>query len=268
MWLVPWNCRTAIALSLFINLARQYHPFLSIPTNILNPGGWIHSGAGLFGLNPLAWPIQVQFVNAFFDQSRFTVLTSRWSDLHTVTAPLLEDAGCMLRAYTWLEEDETSPHPELTTNMGGIFNVMDRLSRPHRNAIIMAVEDKSGTTGPTGTFVDGMIKLAAKTADDLITESIVPLLPGDIGRTETGKVTPLFQKLTMTAPAPPWVVFRDGEYSAITESQRSLRGATAKTIMTGGKSPGWVNARPCPALAGHGSHRRHYKHLASSTHWR
>lgn len=250
--MLPWNCRTAIALTMFINLARQYAPWLSIPTNIMNPAAWIHSGRGLFGIDVLSWPVQVQFVNPLFDQSRFTIMSSRWSDMHTVSAPLLEDAGCQIRAYTWLLEDETSPHPELTTNMGGMpgmlgkaFGALDKLSRPHRNCVVMAIEDRSGTTGPTGTFADGPIKLATKTADDLITETVVPLLPGDIGRREIydpSNVVPFFQKLTMTAPEPPWVVWRDGEYSGIVESQRSMHGSTAKTIMTGGKSPGWVNA--------------------------
>jgi hypothetical protein len=259
LFLFPWNCRTAFFITMLLNLARQYCPLLSIPTNPVNPGGWIHSGAGFFGFDPLAWPIQPQFVNPLFDQSRFSIMASRWSDMHTVMAPILEDAGCMIRAYTWLTEDKDSPHPELTTAMGGVFDEVDKLSRPHRNCIIMACEDKSGTTGPTGTFADGPIKLIARTADDLITQSIVPLLPGDIGRTpgyyEPGMqdIAPFFQKLAMVAPEPPWVIFRDGEYSGIVESQRSLHAASAKTIMTGGRSPGWVNARPGPAQAGTGT---------------
>jgi hypothetical protein len=91
MWVLPWNCRTALSITMFINLARQFFPFLSIPTNIFNPGGWI--GTGLQGIDPLSWPIQVQFVNPIFDQSRFIIYTSRWTDMHTTTAPHLEDAG-------------------------------------------------------------------------------------------------------------------------------------------------------------------------------
>jgi hypothetical protein len=36
-------------------------------------------------------------------------------------------------------------------------------------------------------------------------------------------------------------VFQDGEYSQIVESNHAVHGATAKTIMTGSKSPGWLN---------------------------
>lgn len=251
MWVLPWNCRTAISITLFINLARQFFPFLSIPTNIFNPGAWLGVGI-LQGLDPLSWPIQIQFLNPLFDQSRFTILTSRWTDMQTVCAPLLEDAGCMVRAYTWLTEDKTSPHPELhlglkdipligpvlkqISDTTGLPTDLDELVRPHRNAIIMAVEDKSGTTGPTGTLLDGPIKLIAATADDLITEIIYP-----VDKNMDGATDPFFRKLALVAPHPPWVVFRDGEYSGIVESQRSLHACTAKTIMVGSKSPGWVN---------------------------
>lgn len=232
MWVLPWNMRTAAGLTMFINLARQYFPLLSIPTNIFNPGAWLGVADIIGGLDPLAWPIQVQFINPLFDQSRTSIISSRWSDMHTITAAPLEDAGCMIRAYTWLTEDEESPHPELG-KLGG------QLARPHRNCVVMAVEDKSGTTGPTGTLLDGPLKLIAHTADDLITETLASVI--DLDKDGDGKTDPLIAKWLGVAPAPPWVVFKDGDYSGIVEAQRTQHGATAKTIMTGSKSPGWVN---------------------------
>lgn len=253
MWVLPWNLRTGLSITMFVNLARQYSPFLSIPTNMFNPGGWI--GTGVRGIDPLSWPIQVQFVNPITDQSRFSIVTSRWTDMHTISAPLLEDAGCMIRAYTWLTEDKTSPHPELEfglrdiplvggllgdlANSVGLPDSLDDLARPHRNCIVMAVEDKSGVTGPTGTFLDGVIRLVAETGDDMISEVISDF--ADLDKDDDGKTDPIIRKLLGTAPETPWVTFRDGEYSGIVESQRSLRAATAKTVMVGSKSPGWVN---------------------------
>lgn len=232
MFVLPWNCRTAVSLTMFINLARQYFPLLSIPTNIFNPGAWLGVADIIGGFDPLLWPVQVQFLNPLFDQSRTTILTSRWTDIHTVTAPLLEDAGCMIRAYTWLTEDEESPHPELGKLAG-------QLARPHRNAVILAVEDKSGVTGPTGTLLDGPINLIASTADDMITETLSSVI--DLDKDNDGETDPLIRKWFGVAPKPPWVVFKDGEYSGIVESQRTMHGATAKTIMIGGRSPGWEN---------------------------
>ena len=230
MWVMPWNVRTGLTISIGLNLARQFFPLLAIPDNFLNPAGWLGYGvAGIVeGFNPLWWPIQPQFVNPLTDQSRFEIFTSRWTDFHTASQPILEDAGCMIRAYTWLTTDTESPHPEL--------GELGQVARPWRNAIILAVEDKSGVTGPTGTFIDGFINAIAATADNLITDTI---LVNDLQ--PDGTPNPLFRKWFMVAPKNPWVVFRDGEYSGIIESNRIQHGATAKTLMTGGKSPSWVN---------------------------
>ena len=257
MWVLPWNLRTGISITMWINLCRQFFPFLSIPTNIFNPGAWLSSltSGPLGGLDPLGWPIQVQFVNPIFDQSRFSIITSRWDDMHTITAPLLEDAGCMIRAYTWLTEDKTGPHPELEIGLTdipfigktldkiadsvGLPDSLDDLARPHRNCVVRAVEDKAGVTGPTGTLLDGPIRLVAETADDLVTEIVSNVV--DLDKDNDGKTDPFIRRLLLTAPEPPWAVFRDGEYSGIVESQRSLHASTAKTIHVGSKSPGWVN---------------------------
>lgn len=255
MFILPWNCRTAVSMMLFINLARQFFPLLSIPTNIFNPGAWLGVANIVGGFDPLLWPIQVQFLNPATDQSRTEILTARWNDMHTITADALEDSGCMIRAYTFLTEDKESPHPELHLGLKdapfigpvlkdisektGLPTDLDEIVRPQRNAVILAVEDKSGVTGPTGTFLDGPINLIASTADDLITETLSSVI--DLDKDGDGKTDPLIRKWLGVAPKPPWVVFKDGEYSQIVESQRSMHGATAKTVMVGGKSPSWVN---------------------------
>jgi hypothetical protein len=244
MWMLPWNCRTALTISLWINLCRQYEPFLSIPTNILNPMSWLTTRVG--DISPLNWPVQPQYINPLTDGSRTEIFTSRWSDFHTSSSDMLDDAGCIWKAYTWLEEDEESPHPELANIgtdipawLGGniIHGIAERMTRPSRNCVILAVEDKSGITGPTGTLIDGPINLIASTADDLITDTLIPEydVNGD------GQTDPLIAKWFGVAPAPPWVVFRDGDYSAIVESQRSIHGSTARSIVVGGHSPGWLN---------------------------
>ncbi|KNB67100.1 hypothetical protein [Mycobacteroides abscessus] len=232
MFFLPWNMRTAGSIIMFLNLARQFFPLLSIPTNIFNPGAWLGVRDVIGGLNPLAWPIQVQFVNPLFDQSRTTILSSRWQDLHTVLAAPMQDAGCMLRAYTWLTEDDTSPHPELEA-------LGDALARPTRNCVVFAFEDKSGVTGPTGTLIDGPLRLIAETADDLITNAIVP--PDMYDEDGDGKTDPLIRKWLGFAPAKPKVVFREGEYTGIIDAKRSMKGSTAKTVMTGSRSPAWLN---------------------------
>lgn len=236
MWVFPWNCATALTYSLWINLARQYEPFLVIPTNIANPTSWI--GVDAQNINPMGWPVQPQLINPVTDQSRFEVFAARWQDFHTTSQALLEDAGCIWRAYTWIKgEDTTSPHPDF-----GLF--------PTRTAVILAVENKSGITGPGGNFTTGFLSLIAGTADDLITDVLIPQYADNgseyvitnAGEGPLASLTPdQVSNLFGLAPKPPTVVFQDGEYSGIVESNHMINGTTAKTIVTGGKSPGWVN---------------------------
>jgi hypothetical protein len=237
MWILPWNCRTAMFISLFLNLARQLDPLLAIPDNFANPAAWL--GALINGaISPLGWPIQPQFINVIEDTSRFEVFAARASDFHTASAAIMEDAGCIWRAYTYIYgEDTTSPHPEV-----GLM--------PTRSCVVLACEDKSGITGPTGTFADGFISAIAATGDGLITDTIIPqFAPNGQAYTLANQGEGPLQSMNTAslqgffgvAPAPPTVVFQDGNYSQIVESNHAVHGATAKTIEVGGKSPGWVN---------------------------
>lgn len=229
-WLTIANTRTAITSTGFLNLARNYWPALALPTQVLNPGAWTGEASNLLNLNPLNWPVQMQFVNALRDQSRTAVLMARWSNAHDITEAMLRGAGCNVRAYMWLTEDEDSPHPELAALVG------QKLARPTRNCIVLAVEDHSGVTGPTGTALDGALDLIAATGDNLITETLFP-----IDRDGDGETDPFIRKILGVAPKVPDITFRDTEYSSIISSEHSMFRAKAGKILTGGKSPGWVN---------------------------
>ncbi|WP_372991645.1 Gp37-like protein [Mycobacteroides salmoniphilum] len=236
MWVLPGNTRTILSASMFINLARLFFPLLSIPTNIFNPFSWINGG--ITGLDPLSWPLQVAFVNPLLDQSRLSVIGSAWTDWHSAMDDMLKDAGCGFRAYTWLEEDEDSPHTELVDIARGTVaeEFVDQATRPHRNCIIFAVEDKSGVTGPTGTAVDGVINLIGATLDDMITETLI-----NLDENQDGETDPLFRKLFGVAPEKPKTVWYEGQFSGILESERRQHKGPVKTIMTGSRSPAIVN---------------------------
>ncbi|QFG11444.1 minor tail protein [Mycobacterium phage Ekdilam] len=228
-WLLPGNTRTIVSTTGFINLARNYWPILALPTQVMNPLAWLGEASNVLNLNPLNWPVQMQFVNPVFDRSRLSVLMSRWQNAHDVCDALLKYAGCHVRAYTWLEEDEDSPHPELALLVG------EKLARPSRNCIVLAVEDMSGTTGVTGTALDGALDLLAVSADNILSSLVFVDRDGD------GVADPFIRKLLGVAPAVPDIAFRDTKYSSIISSEHSMFRAKAQKILTGGKSPGWVN---------------------------
>ncbi|OBF77099.1 hypothetical protein A5751_23265 [Mycolicibacterium fortuitum] len=236
MWVLPGNTRTILAMSMFINLARLFFPALSIPTNIMNPAGWINGG--LTGFDPLSWPLQVQFVNPILDQSRLSVIGAAWTDWHSAMDDMLKDAGCTFRAYTWLTEDEESPHTELVDLVRGTVaeDVVNDVTRPHRNCVVFAVEDKSGVTGPTGTAADGVVNLIGATLDDMITETLFPL-----DRDGDGETDPIFRELLGVAPEKPKTIWYDGQFTGIIESEIRHHKGAVKTVMTGSRSPAIVN---------------------------
>lgn len=232
-WLLPANCRTAIALTGAANFARLFNPALAVFTNLLNPGAYVGAALGAPGnFSFLNHPLQMQFVNPITDTSRLTVLMSRWQDAHNVTDAMLRDAGCFLRSYTFLvDEDEDSPHPELALLVG------EKLARPTRNCIVFAVQEIEHYEGVTGLAPDGAIKLLAATADDLITNTLF----AEYDENGDGVTDPLIRKWFGAAPEVPSLVFRDGPRSAIITSERHMYKSKAKHIMTGGKSPQWLN---------------------------
>lgn len=180
---------------------------------------------------------QAQFVNPLTDISRFSVIASRWSPAHDTCEGMLKDAGCNVRVYTWLTEDEDSPHPELAALIG------QEAARPSRNCLVIAVEDNSGVVGLTGTAVDGAVNLVATTADDLLAEILYQFNDADAIDPRTNQnVKPYIRDLLGTAPKLPSIVFRDSTaQSPIKSSEHATFKSKAKSIIVGGKSPGWVN---------------------------
>ena len=269
MWVLPGPVRTICAATLAINLGRLFMPGWSTITNIFNPAAWINPlGPDAFlNMNPLAWPIQVAFVNPFLDQSRWSCIGAQWSDAHAAFKDVLTDAGVMMRDYTYLTTDADSPNTELEdllssgedlwnglTQQATSVHDLKKLAAPLRNCVVFSFEDKSGHTGPTGTVFDGLLNTVAVTLDQLITPITVDLRTGetyDAGQILNGQTvqdaagvdhTYLLERLLLSAPDPPMVIWRQGEYNGMLTNDLTWRKGSTKTVMSGSKSPTLVNA--------------------------
>ncbi|AYB69364.1 minor tail protein [Mycobacterium phage Gravaillia] len=220
-----WAGPTAFtcAAATFINLFRlqTLNGFYPVPRNIFAPETWLQN------VSPLNWPIQVMPINPVLDQSRWCTIGARWKDAQTVLSPVMKDAGVICRAYTWIPGD---PAPYT------MFGDLAELLKPTRACIILSFEDKSGYSGPTGTAIDGALNLFAATLDDLITETLFPL---DADRNL--ETDPFFRKLLLVAPKPPPWVFRDVGYGNVKRKTLMIHKQQGTDIVTGGKSPQWVN---------------------------
>jgi hypothetical protein len=270
MWVLPGPCRTILALTALINLGRLFVPGWSTVTNVFNPASWINP-LGVDAVEnflPTAWPIQVAFVDPAFDQSRWTCLGATWTTWHDTFADILADSGCMMRAYTYLTTDEDSPNTELAnllnlapdllalftgTDVSAFTTAVDKLVAPTRNCCVFSFEQVDGITGPTGTAADGLLSTVAITLDDLITPVVVDPTTGnawDAGQVLNGEPvydaagvgeTYLLQQLLDVAPAPPKVIWWDGQWTGMVNTDLTWHKGSPKTVMTGSKSPVIVN---------------------------
>jgi len=223
MFLWGGPCVTTCATAVMINLFRIYtlNGFWPLPRNLFAPETWLEN------ISPLNWPVQVMPVNPIFDQSRWCTIGARWKDAETVLTPVMKDAGVICHAYTWLPGD---PAPYEA------FGPLKEALKPTRACVILSFEDQSGVNGPTGTAFDGLVNLFAATADDLITESLFPI-DGD----GDGETDPFIRKILGVAPKRPPFVYRDTGYGGVNSRKMVIHKSKAITIVTGGKSPQWVN---------------------------
>lgn len=273
MWVLPGPLRTILFITAFINLGRLFVPGWSTITNIANPAAWISplGPDAAFNVLPTMWPIQPAFVDPVLDTSRWTTLGATWTTWHESFKDLLTDAGCQMRFYTYLTTDPDSPNIELANilnlapdllsllgiNLGNLDQTLaadlGKLVAPLRNAVVCAFEDISGSTGPTGTAADGLLDTVAVTLDDLITPIAINLNTGDTfdpGGVLNGEPveeasgvgqTQLIEQLLGVAPAPPQVIWWDGQWNGMINTDLTWHKGSVKTIMTGSKSPSIVN---------------------------
>ena len=224
MFLWGGPCVTTCATAMMVNLARVYtlNGFWPVPREIFNPSSWLEN------LNPLNWPVQVMPINPVFDQSRWVSIGARWKDAKTVLTPVMKDAGVICHAYTYLPGDP-APYTVFGPEMA-------ELLRPKRSCVILSFENDSGVGGWTGTAFDGLVNLFAATADDLITESIFNV-DGD----GDGETDPFIRRILGAAPKRPPFVYRDIGYGGVVSRKMVIHKSQATDIITGGKSPQWVN---------------------------
>jgi hypothetical protein len=270
MWIMLGPVRTMCAVTSLINLARIFVPGLSTWDNILNPAGWLNplNAGAIANVIPTEWPIQVAFVDTALDQSRWSSIGATWTDWHNSYKDIMTDAGVVMKAYTYLTTDPDSPNTELVdlltavpdlvggllgVNLSGLNADLAKLAAPLRNCVVFSFENKSGVTGPTGSVADGLLDTVAITLDDLITPIAIDLSTGntyDPGAVLNGEPvedasgigqTQLIEQLLDVAPAPPSVIWWDGMWNGVINTDLLWHKGSPKTIMTGSKSPVIVN---------------------------
>lgn len=208
--------RTIGAVYLTCNLIRLQANFWSLPDRWLDAPDWAQVGNAL-------WPIAIVPVDVFTDTSPWRAASARFDMADQLLVPLLEDTGVMLTARFFLPDEDEQPAPE--------WYYLDRPT------VILEFVDKSGVVGPTGTLIDGFVRMIEEFVDDT-----TPVrYPAFNSTTEYEAVYASSGPLG-TVRAFPHVWYLPNEYSGLGAAEIALHKPLAQNVIVGGKSPGWVNA--------------------------
>lgn len=174
-------------------------------------------------------PIVVVPTDVLTDTSKWTCIQARMVTCDTVIAAALKDCGLRLKIWMW-EPGDDQPTDAFT------------LTVP---TIVIDVIDETNVQGITGTMLDGLIGTAVEFADTSFGAIITAMTGIDYSESEdtdnTNPYAGILSGLLGLNSKPPWVIYEDGPYTAITESHVGAHTPLAYTVMTGGSSPTWVN---------------------------
>ncbi|AWY06520.1 minor tail protein [Gordonia phage Trine] len=214
---MPWAGPSVTGITTYgiTNNARINLGLWEIPANIFDPGQWVA------GWNASDWWTQFVPINPLTDTSKWTVMSSRFANFHDLVKPTLADAQVHLEVTRWFP-GEPWPMP-------------DFVSPPDHSVRLFKAVDKSGYAGPTGTLVDGLLNLVGTTAEDYINELITLAARPNVPEYKLPKWFGTHQDA-------PFVVFPEGKYSRTASTETTIHKAMAYAMVTGGKSPQWVNS--------------------------
>lgn len=201
-------------------LIRLQSGIWELVNNITNPGAWFATAMMHQGLET---PCVVIPGNPLTDTSKFVAVTGRMDTVGTLVDQICKDNGIQISADIWLPGE-----PQPTTAF--------TLTEP---TICFRVLDKSGVTGPTGTFLDGIIEEGVDLLNSAFGEVIKPFLnPLDEYAPDGVDIAPALG----VHFTPPWPVYDcDDPRSGVKECKVSHHHPLAYTVVGGGKSPDWVN---------------------------
>ena len=245
LFVLAGPAKWSLSVILFLNLLRLESSIWSIPDDPLDPTEWM--GPSFW---PGFWRNQVKPFPIIGDNSPLTIVFSRFKTFHDVAKQTLADAQLTLNVRRYLDGD---PHPY--SNLQGELGIepIEKLFEyfPIRHGcLIWEIVDNSewGTeTAFGGSWLTGLIRAVVNIADDGTTEGVSvftgdPTYPGEY-------YSPWFLG---TSPKAPWVVFEEGVYTGIEQSEFEYYEATTTSFVTGGQSmPGVVRA-PWGNLGGAG----------------
>lgn len=196
----------------------------------LNFAGWIEELTSRSDMsvsdimNVLHTPICVVPINPITDTSAWIEINGRMDTVWKLIQQQLLDNGFDLTAVMWLPGD---PQPQ---------GIPLPLTQP---TVVVTLFDRSGITGPTGTFIDGAVVDVVQLEGSLLGNALAPLL--DPNDTQPYVETDLGEYLAPEIGVDfvdPWVILDlDVDKSGIIDYSVDHHHPLAWQVVTGGQSP-------------------------------
>jgi hypothetical protein len=171
----------------------------------------------------LMTPIVVVPVDPVLDTSPWVSFSGRMDQLDTLIAQVCKDTGTNVAVGLWLPGD---PQPQ---------GLSATLVNP---TILIEVTNNLGVTGPSGTFLDGILQDVVDLSASDVGDMLAPFLnPGNEYAPQGINVAPVFGINFVQ----PWVLFTDDPRSGLINYSIKGRHPLAYTVVGGGKSPQWID---------------------------
>lgn len=171
----------------------------------------------------LGVPIVVVPSDPITDTSQWCSISGRMDKCSTLIEQVVTDLGLAVTCSLWLPGD---PQPA---------GMAIALAWP---CIVVDVRDRESITGPTGTFLDGVIENTVSLEHSMLGDVLAPFLNPDSEYAPQGiNIAPLVG-VNFTKP---WALFTDSNRGGLREYHVVYKHPEAHTVVGGGKSPKWID---------------------------
>ncbi len=175
----------------------------------------------------LRTPIYVVPTNPLTDTSPFTSINWRMDKVGSIFEKVVEDCGLSVEVKLWRPGDPQPGNDPLLAAFP--------LTTP---TIVVDIKDRMGVIGPTGTFLDGILRTTVDLEGSLFGEILNPFLnPNGEYAPDGWNIAPLLGIHFVQ----PWTIFNADDPRGGVSGRLSHHTPEAWRVIIGGKSPQWLN---------------------------
>lgn len=235
MWIIFGPAKWCLLVTLLVNIMRLETSLWTLPDDPMDITEWMGPS-----FNPGVWRNIVKPFPILSDNSNITVVFSRFKSFFEVAKRTLEDAQLTMTCRRYLQNEDEHPFKNLTGELDNVFfETLFGLIPLRHGCLVWDIQDNSGWGTETafgGSILTGLTRAAVTISSDGLTEGVDvftgdPTFPGEC----------YIPDYAGTSPKAPWVVFEEGSFTGIEQSEFVYYEATDTSVVTGGHSMPGVN---------------------------